>query len=615
MDNLNQVMDQVARDKGISRKVLEAALEEAILAAAKKSFGIERNLRAEFNTEKGAVDLSQTIVTVVELHDIFNEISLSQCEEIGGDLAELEEGDELEFEIYYLEQDAEVAKEQDELYGDILRLKTHRRSFGRIAAQTAKQVIIQRIRDAERGIVYDEYKGRKGELVTGIVRRFERGNLIVDLGRAESILPMREQCPRENYRTGDRIQAYVIEVQEHSRGPQIVLSRATPALLVKLFELEVPEIHEGIVQIESAAREPGVRAKIAVSSNDRDVDPVGACVGMKGSRVQAVVQELRGEKIDIVPYSEEPATFVCNALQPAEVSRVLIDEANNTMEIIVPDDQLSLAIGRKGQNVRLASQLTRWRLDIHSESRIGEIKDRAWVSLKKVEGVSEFLIQALYNHGIRSAQQILESDRDFLVQFPGLDADNIASLLASAQQVAIDEEREEKEAQLSMERGKRAEYVAKDLNEMMALDAAGRVKTIRGMGETSSEALAEGGFNSVEAIAEAEVADLTEKAGLTEQKSKQLKYGARQRIKFEEEVKANVEEFGVVVVDGVAKSAAQINEEQEQEQEREQEQALQEQRRLEEERLAAQNKEQSADETPNVESPGDDASTQLEATE
>ena len=291
--NLNMVIDQVSKDKGIDRQVLVQALEEAILASAKKAFGAERDLHAEYNEEKGAVDLSQTITVVETIEDSFNEITLEECAEREIDV---EPGDEMVFPIYYLAGDEEDARAQDEMYGDILKLKTYRRSFGRIAAQTAKQVIIQRIRDAERFLVYNEYKDRKDELVTGIVRRFERGNIIVDLGRAEAILPLREQCSRESYRTGDRVQAYVIDVQEHARGPQIVLSRTCSQLLMKLFELEVPEIHEGVVRIESAAREPGSRAKIAVSSGDRDVDPVGACVGMRGARVQAVVQELRGEK-------------------------------------------------------------------------------------------------------------------------------------------------------------------------------------------------------------------------------------------------------------------------------------------------------------------------------
>jgi N utilization substance protein A len=264
-------------------------------------------------------------MTVVdEVDDAYNEMTLEEAREHG---LEAEIGEELLFQIFYLPGDAEEARSQDERYGDILQIKSQRSSFGRIAAQTAKQVIMQRMREAERDKIFDEFIDRKGNLITGIVRRFERGNIIVDLGRqdAEAILPVREQVPRESYRPGERIQAYVLDVAKNARGPQIVLSRTSPGLLIKLFEMEVPEIYEGIVRIECAAREPGSRAKIAVSSRDGDVDPVGACVGMKGSRVQAVVQELRGEKIDIVPYSEDPARFVCNAIAPAVIQTAMVD--------------------------------------------------------------------------------------------------------------------------------------------------------------------------------------------------------------------------------------------------------------------------------------------------
>ena len=548
--NLSLVLDQVSKDKGIDRGILIKALEEAILAAAKRTFGIERNLNAHFNLDKGAVDLTQTIRVVETINDSYNEISLDECKnrEI-----EVDEGDEMVFPIYFLDQDAAAAREQDEMYGDILHLKTYRRGFGRIAAQTAKQVIIQRIRDAERNIIYTEYKDRKGELVTGIVRRFERGNMIVDLGRAEAILPLREQCPRESYRAGDRVQAYVTEVQEHSRGPQIVLSRTCPELLVKLFELEVPEIYEGIVRIESAAREPGARAKIAVSSSDRDVDPVGACVGMKGSRVQAVVQELRGEKIDIVPYSEDQATFVCNALQPAEVSRVLIDEANHAMEIIVPDDQLSLAIGRKGQNVRLASQLTGWRLDIHSESRISEIKDRAWVSLSKVEGCNEFLIQTLYNHGIRSAAQLLDSDQDFLLQFPGMTEETLSKILTSAAQVADNEREDEELARQQAQREQQASEVAKKLQGLVQMNPEDRLKSVRGLGESTLKQLVDAGVDTVEHLAEVDGTKLEELLEISDKKAKQLKYAANQFLKQERETQEEAAKSGIVVVDGKVK--------------------------------------------------------------
>src|SRR5689334_11393825 len=276
------------------------------------------------------------------------------------------------------------------------------------------------MREAERDNVYNEFKDRKGELISGTVRRFERGNLIVEIGRNEAILPVREQVPRESYRSGDRITAYVVDVEKNARGPQIVLSRTHKGLLEKLFEQEVPEIAEGIVRIESSAREPGARSKIAVSSRDRDVDPVGACVGMKGSRVQAVVQELRGEKIDIVPYSEDPARFVCNAIAPAEVSRVIIDAETHTMELIVPDDKLSLAIGKKGQNVRLASQLTGWKIDIHSESKIRELEAQAKIAMAELPGMNTDMADTVFKLGWRSVPDLSDAVPEELAAVPGL---------------------------------------------------------------------------------------------------------------------------------------------------------------------------------------------------
>src|SRR5215468_17528 len=407
--NLNLVLDQVAKDKGIDRKVLIATLEDAMKTAAKKHFGQDRNLEAKYDAEKGVVEMFQAISVVEEISDpvqAVNQLTLTEARKKG---MEVEAGDELVFQIFYRDEDAAEAKAQDDQYGDILKLRTFRHGFGRIAAQTAKQVILQRTRDAERENVYNEYKDRKNEIVTGIARRFERGNIIVDLGRAEAVLPVREQVPRETYRAGDRIVAFVLDIERNARGPQIVLSRTAKGLVEKLFEMEVPEIYEKIVRIEAVAREPGARAKIAVSSRDRDVDPVGACVGIKGSRVQAVVQELRGEKIDIVPFDPDPARFVCNAIAPAEVSRVLIDADTHTMELIVPDDKLSLAIGKKGQNVRLASQLTGWRIDIHSETKVREMEARARQSLASIEGVSAELAETFYKQGWRSASDVSQA--------------------------------------------------------------------------------------------------------------------------------------------------------------------------------------------------------------
>ncbi|MCB9522086.1 MAG: transcription termination/antitermination protein NusA [Myxococcales bacterium] len=430
--NLNHVIDQVAKDKGIDRDALQETLEQAILQAAKKVFGVEREIEAQYNDAEGVVELFQIIRVADQIVDPYNELTLDEAEEHG---LEAELGDELLFQIFYLPKDAQRAREQDERYGDILQLRSQRSAFGRIAAQTAKQVITQRIREAERDNVYNEYIDRKGELITGIVRRFERGNIIVDLGRAEAILPVREQVPRESYRPGDRIQAYVLDVQRNVKGPQIVLSRTSPGLLIKLFEMEVPEIYEGIVRIETAAREPGSRAKIAVSSRDPDVDPVGACVGMKGSRVQAVVQELRGEKIDIVPYSEDPARFVCNAIQPAEVSRVLIDEDTFTMELIVPDDQLSQAIGRRGQNVRLASQLSGWKIDIHSESKIRELEDEAREALMALDGINADHVDTLWRLGYRSLEHIANTAEEELANVPGVSIEDAERIRAGADEL------------------------------------------------------------------------------------------------------------------------------------------------------------------------------------
>src|SRR6185503_14183212 len=433
--NLTMVLEQVGKDKGIDVKILLQTLEQAILTAAKKVFGMHRELEAQYNEEIGAVDLFQ-ICYVVEGPNAEKgrEITMADAKTNG---LEAELGDELLFQIFYRSEDTDRASEQEEKYADLLDLRDTIKTFGRIAAQTAKQVIIQRMREAERDNVYNEFKDRKGELISGAVRRFERGNLIVEIGRHEAILPVREQVPRESYRMNDRITAYVLDVEKNARGPQIVLSRTHKGLLEKLFEQEVPEIYEKIVRIESSAREPGARAKIAVSSRDRDVDPVGACVGMKGSRVQAVVQELRGEKIDIVPYDQDPARFVCNAIAPAEVSRVIIDAEGHRMELIVPDDKLSLAIGKKGQNVRLASQLTGWRIDIHSESKIYELERRAKEQIASAIDAAGFdnpIADTLFKLGWRSVAELGRAAVEELAGLPGIGGPDGARRIIGAAQ-------------------------------------------------------------------------------------------------------------------------------------------------------------------------------------
>jgi len=536
--NLNLILDQVAKDKGIERATLVAILEESIANAGKRHFGLERNIKAKYDEEKGQIDLFQALTIVDEpteenpLPDPVNMIPVSVARAKGIDV---EPGDELDFPVYYRLEDEAEARAQDEQWGDLLRLKTYRRSFGRIAAQTAKQVMIQGTRNAERENVYNEYKDRKGELITGIVRRFERGNVIVDLGRAEAVLPVREQVPRESYRAGDRIQAYVLDVLRESKGPQIILSRASVELLKKLFEQEVPEIAEGVVVIEAAAREPGGRAKIAVSSRDSDVDPVGACVGMKGSRVQAVVQELRGEKIDIVPWHEDPARFVCNALAPAEVSRVLLDDQNNAMEIIVPDDQLSLAIGRRGQNVRLASQLTGWKLDINSESRVKEMREFARESFTAI-GIPEATQEMLYAHGFRKSQDVANAAPEMLTQFPGFTVDMIPDLQKRAREQSI----VDAETEMRLEQEREAARIAEARRHPDELTQEERMARVRGVGEKTIEQLKVAGYPTVEAIHnEGDVMKLAESSGLGIKKARQIKHAVG--VYLEEEAKLRSE--------------------------------------------------------------------------
>jgi N utilization substance protein A len=455
--SLGQVLDQVSKDKNIDRKVLVEALESAILTAAKRAFGEEREMEAKFNEAAGRVDLFQIIVVADPVTQPAKEISMEEAERFN---LQADMGDELLFQIFFDEKDQSKAEEQDGKYGALLKLNRAWKTFGRFAAQTAKQVILQRVREAERDNVFNQYRDKKGELISGIVRRFERGNIVVDLGGAEAILPVREQVPRESYRAGDRIVAYVVDIDKSLRGPQIIVSRGHKGLLEKLFEMEVPEIYDKIVRVEASAREPGARSKIAVSSRDRDVDPVGACVGMKGSRVQAVVQELRGEKIDIVPYDNDPARFVCNAIAPAQVSLVMIDAANHTMQLIVPDDKLSLAIGKKGQNVRLASQLTGWRIDIHSETKVREMEARARASLAAIEGIGPDTVEALFRADWRSAGAVAKANPDEIASLPGVGSDAAAARLIDAagkaaaieaQQRAEERARESEQAHLASE--------------------------------------------------------------------------------------------------------------------------------------------------------------------
>jgi len=419
LPDLNRVIEQVSKEKGIDRQIIVAAVEDAMLSAAKRTFGPDKNIEATFNPEIGEVELFEIKQVVEHVEDAENQVTLDEARRT-------------------LDPDAQL--------GDELLAKLPAEKFGRIAAQAAKQNIMQRVRDAERESIYEEFRARKGELVSGIVQRFEKKNLIVNLGRTDAILPEKEQIPRERYRQGDRIRAYLLDVDLATRGPQIVLSRTHPGLLIKLFEQEVPEIYEKIVEVKGAAREPGGRAKIAVTSHDDDVDPVGACVGMRGTRVQAVVQELRNEKIDIVPWSEDPAEYVCRALAPAKVSKIIVDDDDHAMEVIVPDDQLSLAIGRKGQNVRLASRLTGWRLDVRSEAEAEAEAHRSHELLTAIAGIDDGVAESLYQAGVKSAIDVIAADQLMVSDLTGASGDALSALLASAAERADVERREAEEA-------------------------------------------------------------------------------------------------------------------------------------------------------------------------
>jgi len=376
LSDLKRIIEQISRDKGIEKHLLVETIEEAVRSAARKKFGSRRDMEVQYNEELGEVEIFQFRTVVEKVEDEQTEISLKEA-------SALDPG----------------VKLHDEIGTKMENLA----DLGRIAAQSAKQVIIQKMKDAELDVIYDMYKGRKGEIVNGIVQRFERGNMIINLGRTDAVLPHSEQIPKRSFRQGDRIRALLLDVRQSAREQQLVLSRTNNDFLSKLFEMEVPEIAEGIVKIMGVSREPGFRAKIAVSSSETDVDPVGACVGMKGSRVQNVVQELQGERIDIVPWSPDPAKFVSNAMAPAEVSMVLVDEDKKSLLVVVPDDQLSLAIGRQGQNVRLASKLLGWNIDVKSESRYAKLEEEGYRSLLNIESVDEGLADILYDAGFRAA--------------------------------------------------------------------------------------------------------------------------------------------------------------------------------------------------------------------
>lgn len=407
---LLQIADAVAREKSIDKALVLSAMEDAIQRAARSRYGQENDIRAQINPQSGEISLRRILAVVDNVENEATEILLADAQRIN--------------------KDAKI--------GDAISEPLPPIDFGRIAAQNAKQVIVQKVRDAERERQYAEFKDRVGEVINGVVKRAEYGNVIVDLGRGEAIMRRDEGLPRENFRTGDRIRAYIYDVREETRGPQIFLSRARPEFMKKLFGQEVPEIYDGIVEVVSVARDPGSRAKISVISKDSSVDPVGACVGMRGSRVQAVVNELQGEKIDIIPWTDDAASFIVNALAPAEVAKVVLDEDSQRIEVVVPDEQLSLAIGRRGQNVRLASQLTGWDIDIMTEADESERRQKDFAErterFMEALDVDEMLAQLLASEGFELVEEVAYVDPSEIAIIEGLDDETAQEIQTRARE-------------------------------------------------------------------------------------------------------------------------------------------------------------------------------------
>ena len=493
---LSGVISTVSRDKNLDKGVLIDALEQAVIHAARKDFGISADLEAHYNEELDEIELFQ-FRTVISEED-----------------AEEWEGDETKIvsvEAKKLDPEIEV--------GDSLGVKVDTSRFGRIAAQAAKQIIVQKVRDAERAQIHNEYKDRVGEILSGHVRRFERNDIVVDLGRTEAVIPYREQVPGEKFRVKDRIQAYVSEVKRASRGPQIVMSRAHPGFLKRLFEQHVTEIYDGIVSIEAAARDAGSRSKIAVYSKDSSVDPVGACVGMKGSRVQAVVQELNGEKIDIVPWDKDPAKLVCNGLAPAVVSKVIVDEERHAMEVIVAEDQLSLAIGKKGQNVRLAAQLTGWRLDIKSEAKLEEQMAGVKAVLTSIKGLGDMHAGILVHEGVKTPAELSEISPRALCRLLNLELEDAERIIQAAGEKAKELEHGtvRSTSEYSSEDAGAAPVdqgaVRKDLDERRA-----RIEMfmkLSGVGEATAHALADAGYVTIGDIIADSAEEVAQKADIS----------------------------------------------------------------------------------------------------
>ncbi len=484
---LLQVADAVARDKNIDRDEVLEAMEQAIQKAGRSKYGHEHDIRAHIDRKTGEIQLARYIEVVEAVENETTQLTLAQARK----------------------------KKADAEIGEFLIDPLPPIDFGRIAAQTAKQVIVQKVRDAERQKQFTEYKYRVGEISNGLVKRVEFGNVVVDLGRAEALLRRDELIPRETFRTGDRVRAYIYDVRQEPRGPQIFLSRTHPVFMAKLFAQEVPEIYDGIIEIKAVARDPGSRAKIAVLSHDSSIDPVGACVGMRGSRVQAVVAELQGEKIDIIQWSPDVATFVVNGLAPAEVTKVVLDEEAGRIEVVVPDDQLSLAIGRRGQNVRLASQLTQWNIDIlteaeESERRTEEFRSRSNMFIHALD-VDDVIAHLLVTEGFSSVEEVAYVPLEDIADIEGFDETVAEELQARARNFLA--EQDERYDQMRKDMG-----VADDLAAIEGLAPAMLVK----LGEKGIKAL-----DDLADLASDELIDIVGKDALTEDAANAVIMAAR----------------------------------------------------------------------------------------
>ena len=413
---LKKAIDQISKDKGIDRDLLVDTLEEAVRTSVLRKFGDHIDTEVSYNEETGEIEVYQFKIVTEKVADPSTEIALA-------DAVLHDPGAQMDDEIGF-------------------RLSIE--DLGRIAAQSAKQVIIQRMRDAEQEIIYEEYKDRKGEIVSGIIQRRDRTGWIINLGRTEALLPKEEQIPKERFKRGDRIQAFIVDVRKEGRGPQVIVSRSHPDYMASLFRREVPEVDDGTVQIMNVARDPGSRAKVAVLSKDRDVDPVGACVGIRGSRIQNIVQELRGERIDIVVWSPEIATYAAHALSPAMVSRITVDDDEQLLEVVVPDDQLTLAIGRKGQNVKLASKLLGWKIDIYTESRYSEL-NAGRETLEQLASVAEISVDQFLSAGFENANQVSEAPEEILMDSLGISREVVSNIRVAINLLGLAKKKEAEE--------------------------------------------------------------------------------------------------------------------------------------------------------------------------